>query len=226
MSKFLDGEIGRRMSDAEIRDIELDMKKLAIPDEDKAPFLNLIFWAVAGLNADELMAVYDRDKDALKAEIENLKQSYFKACQLAEENRAKLEATPTFTSSALELAKAVEKFKGAVIVAELDAGKYLNIDNDFLEIADALSSFRACALPTTPEKWADISTAPRDGTRVIISGLMAGGGRYVDAAEFQSHGYEDGWAESKEAASEGEWFMQPDLWQPLPPPPSPKGGEG
>jgi hypothetical protein len=60
------------MSDEELVGIEKDLRAMPIADEDKAPFLNLLFWAVVGLNSDQIMAVYDQDKDKLKAEIVRL----------------------------------------------------------------------------------------------------------------------------------------------------------
>jgi len=66
-------------------------------------------------------------------------------------------------------------------------------------------------------EWQDISTAPRDGTRIVV--------------------YREGYAESMCIALwardwddwltvPGGWQWRPEWWQPLPPPPNTGKGEG
>ena len=76
MSKYLDGEIGRRMSDAELKSIEADLKAMPVPEEDKAPFMNLLWWAVIGLKADGLIAALEDKQRGLvpREELEKVRK--------------------------------------------------------------------------------------------------------------------------------------------------------
>jgi hypothetical protein len=65
----------------------------------------------------------------------------------------------------------------------------------------------------TPPGWRDISTAPRDGTRVLVYNVMTGpySSEYRDG-EWPLVGWH-------KPIPNGIWYPVPTLWQPLPPPP-------
>lgn len=69
-------------------------------------------------------------------------------------------------------------------------------------------------------EWQDISTAPKDGTRILLAGMPYGPtircgcwgiGRYLG----RKRGYEPGWTDTP-----GHTF-HPTHWMPLPAPPAP-----
>jgi hypothetical protein len=80
----------------------------------------------------------------------------------------------------------------------------------FIKLADA-----ACDYADKHCRWFDISTAPKDGTKILVTGPDTNGGVYMDVCAWPEN-WTGKWPVAYMAYAAGE----PTHWMPAPPPPT------
>lgn len=92
--------------------------------------------------------------------------------------------------------------------------------------AELLRRWLEAAAATAGDAWQPIATAPRDGTRILLSdGREVTGGRWMQGAEFADGREVDVEFWSSDSGNHMDWvggpvIDNPTLWRPLPRPPA------
>jgi hypothetical protein len=105
------------------------------------------------------------------------------------------------------------------IAIEVDNGN-CDDDQERWEVSLARAALTA-VLPLLQQEWKDISTAPRDGTQVMV-----GGTGWCEPATWGTSRYHgDGWLDGRDYHCLDDYVAKPligvTVWMPLPEPPKP-----
>jgi hypothetical protein len=86
-------------------------------------------------------------------------------------------------------------------------------------------AIKAGALPSPPDGWQDISTAPKDGRWLLVVDRSRISGDGITLARFDSDLGINHWYSGLDAGYEDDEPLKPTHWMPLPPPPQPPRDE-